>query len=553
MKRRNFLKIFPAAGVTSFVVNGHAMRPFANSKIAKIMSACEDVEDRVLVLIQLKGGNDGLNVIIPIDQYDLYANLRPSIKISDTGNEKYINLDTTLSTPRQVGLHPKMVGIKELYDKGWASVIQAAGYENVNQSHFTGTDLWLSGGDSTLEGGAIGSGWMGRSLQAMYPDVLGSPTVNNPDPLGIQLGDSSPSLGFHTETEHQNVINLSGQDAAGFYSLIQTIGGAPLLNIPTSEYGDEIQYIQGVERSVNDYAERISQVFNAGSNSTTTYNNDSRIADQLKTVARLIKGGCKTKIYLCQMGGFDTHGSQILENNPASGTHADLLQDLADSVKSFFDDLEAMELADQVVGCTFSEFGRCARENGSLGSDHGTLAPMFLFGKNIQAGVQGNNVNLANLTQDNQLQGVQNDYRQVFATLLQDWLGANNYVLEQTMFEGYPKLPVVDSVALVTPDCYVGGTVSTFDAYHKPRALQVYPNPARVSAEVTFQSDNAFDARLTLHSLGGSMVSATNARIQPGSNLYYLDVSALPPGQYFVRMESKTNGAAEVVKLSVVR
>ncbi len=253
------------------------------------MSACEDVEDRVLVLIQLKGGNDGLNAVIPINQYDLYANLRPSIKIPDTGNEKFINLDTTLSVAKQVGIHPKMLSFKQLYDQGWASVIQAAGYEDMNQSHFTGSDLWLSGGDSTLEGSAIGSGWMGRSLQAMYPDVLGGPTTNNPDPLGIQLGDSSPSLGFHTETEHQNVINLSGQDAAGFYSLIQTIGGAPLMNVPESEYGDEIEYIQGVEQSVNDYAQRISEVFNAGTNALTTYP-DTSLADQLKTVARLDQG-----------------------------------------------------------------------------------------------------------------------------------------------------------------------------------------------------------------------------------------------------------------------
>ena len=552
MKRRNFLKIFPAAGVSSFVVNGHAMRPFANSKIARIMSACEGVEDCVLVLIQLKGGNDGLNAVIPLNQYDIYANLRPTIKIPETGTEKYITLDNTLPIPRQVGIHPKLLSLKQMYDQGWASVVQGAGYESMNQSHFTGSDLWLSGGDSTQEGSTIGSGWMGRSLQAMYPDVLGSPTTNNPDPLGIQLGDSSPSLGFHTETEHQNVINLSGQDAAGFYSLIQTIGGAPLANVPASEYGDEIEYIQGVEQSVNDYAARISEVFNAGSNSLTTYP-DTSLADQLKTIARLIKGGCKTKMYLCQMGGFDTHGSQIVENNPSSGQHAELLQDMTDSVKAFFDDLDQMDLAERVVGCTFSEFGRCARENGSLGSDHGTLAPMFLFGKNIQAGVQGDNVNLANLTDDNQLQGVENDYRQVFATLLQDWLGANNYVLEQTMFEGYAKIPVVDSVALVSPDCYIGGTVSVFDSYHKARALSVYPNPARISAEVTFQSETTFDARLTLHSLGGTLVSGSNVRIVPGSNLYYLDVSALPPGHYFVRLESKFNGAAEVVKLNVVR
>ena len=552
MKRRNFLKIFPAAGVSSFVVNGHAMRPFANSKIARIMADCEDVEGRVLVLIQLKGGNDGLNAVIPINQYDLYANLRPGIKIPDTGNEKYLTLDTTLPVSKQVGIHPKMLSFKQMYDQGWASIVQAAGYEDINQSHFTGSDLWLSGGDSTQEGSNIKSGWMGRAMQAMYPDVLGTPTADNPDPLGIQLGDASPSLGFHTETEHQNVINLSGQDAAGFYSLIQTIGGAPLLNIPDSEYGGEIEYIQGVELSINSYAERISEVFNAGSNSLTAYP-DTSLADQLRTVARLIKGGCKTKIYLCQMGGFDTHGDQIVENNPASGDHADLLQNLMDSVKAFFTDLDQLGLAEQVVGCTFSEFGRCARENGSLGSDHGTLAPMFLFGKNIQAGVQGDNVNLANLTNDNQLQGVQNDYRQVFATLLQDWLGANNYVLEQTMFQGYAKLPIVDSLALVSTDCYIGGTVSTFEGYQKPRSLMVYPNPARVSAEVTFMSDTTFDGRLSLHSLGGTLVSATNARVVPGTNIYYLDVSALPPGYYFVRMESKNNGAAEVVKLNVIR
>jgi uncharacterized protein (DUF1501 family) len=552
MKRRNFLKIFPTAGVSAFTVNGFSMQPFANSKIAKILNSCEGVEDRVLVLIQLKGGNDGLNAIIPINQYDLYANLRPTIKLSNSGTDQFLNLDNTLANAHKVGLHPKMVALKAMYEQGWASVIQGAGYQDMNQSHFKGTDLWLSGGDSTTEGNNIGSGWIGRSLQAMYPDVLGSPTPTNPDPLGIQVGDPNPSLGFHTETEHQNVINLSGQDPAGFYSLIQTIGGAPLLNVPNSDYGTEIEYIMGVEQSVNDYAERISQVFNAGSNALNSYPNNS-LSNQLKTIARLIKGGCKTKVYLCQMGGFDTHGSQIVENSPTTGDHAELLQILADAVKYFFDDLQAMGLADQVLGCTFSEFGRCARENGSLGTDHGTLAPMFLFGKNVQSGVLGTNVNLANLTQDNQLQGVQHDYRQVFATLLQDWLGANNYVLEQTMFDGFDKLSLLDSAAVVSPDCYIGATVSVFDGLNQPRALSLYPNPARVHVEVTFQSETSFDARLTLHSLGGSLVSATTARIVPGSNLHYLDVSGLTPGHYFVRLENRLSGAAEVVKLNVVR
>jgi uncharacterized protein (DUF1501 family) len=553
MKRRNFLKIFPAATVTPFVVNGHPLRAFANSHMAKLLNSCEGIEDRVLVLIQLKGGNDGLNTIIPIEQYDTYANLRPSIRIQES---EYINLDGTLSNQDQVGLHPSFLKIKELYEKGWASIIQGVGYESMNQSHFKGTDLWLSGGDGTQANNNIKSGWMGRALQAFFPDVEGVPTSSMPDPLGIQVGDPTTSLGFHTETEHQNVINLSGQDAAGFYSLIQTIGGAPVLNVPDSEHGEELEYIMGVERSTSLYAQRISEVFNAGSNFLTTYNttNPSRLSPQLQTVARLIKGGCKTKIYLCQLGGFDTHNAQVNGGNTAQGDHANLLLDLAESVKNFLDDLQGMGLADQVTACTFSEFGRCARENGSDGSDHGTLAPMLVFGKNIAAGVRGTNVNLSNLTNDNQLQGAQFDYRQVFTTLLQDWLGASEEVLTQTMFNGYSKVNLVDTAYVVNPDCYLPMTVSTSQLFAAENAISIFPNPASIQAEIGFSNKGVgFDARLTLHSLGGAMVSASAVRVEPDANIFYMEVSQLPPGTYFVRLENKENGRAHTAKLSVVR
>lgn len=553
MKRRNFLKIFPAATVTPFVVNGHALRPFANNQMASLLNSCEGVEDRVLVLIQLKGGNDGLNNIIPIDQYDTYANLRPSIGIPE---DQVINLDGTLPNADQVGIHPSLLKFKELYEKGWATVVQGVGYESMNQSHFKGTDLWLSGGDGTLANNNLKSGWMGRALQAFYPEVEGVPTTSMPDPLGIQVGDPTTSLGFHTETEHQNVINLSGQDAAGFYSLIQTIGGAPIANIPDSEHGDELAYIMGVEQSTSLYAQRITQVFNAGSNFLSSYptTNASRLAPQLQTVARLIKGGCKTKIYLCQLGGFDTHNAQVNGGNPTVGDHANLLLDLAESIKAFMDDLDGLGLADQVTACTFSEFGRCAKENGSDGTDHGTLAPMYVFGKNIAAGVRGTNVNLSNLTNDNQLQGAQFDYRQVFTTLLQDWLGASENVLTETMFEGYSKIALVDSAAIVNPDCYLPMMVGTQDNYLTQKPLTIFPNPASIQAEIGFtNSGAAFDARLTLHSLGGAMVSATTVRVEQDANVFFLDVSPLPPATYFLRLENQGTGRAQVAKLSVVR
>lgn len=552
MKRRNFLKILPAAGVSSFVVNGFTLRPFANSKIARLVSDCDGIRDRALILIQLKGGNDGLNNIIPIAQYDRYADLRKTIRIPDAGAGAYIDLDTTLKDNKRVGLHPAMSAVKAMYDKGWVNVIQGVGYQSPNQSHFKSTDLWLSGGDGTPDNFNIPSGWMGRSLQALFPDVEGAPTPDMPDPLGMQVGDSNPSLGFHTETDHQNVINLTGQDPAGFYSLIQTIGGAPILNVPDTEHGHELDFIMAVEQSVNKYSQRITDVFNAGTN-VGSYP-DTSLANQLKTVARLIRGGCKTKIYLCQLGGFDTHNAQVDSGDTSVGEHADLLNLMSEAVKAFLDDLEAMGIGDKALACTFSEFGRCARENGSFGTDHGTLAPMYIFGKTANPGVSGTNVDLSNLTNDNQVQGIQHDYRQVFATLLQDWLGANNWVIEQTMFEDYAKLPLVSPVYSVSPECYYGGSVTITDtAFDIPNQLRLFPNPARVTTEISFQTSESFTGRLSVHSLGGKLVSSRQVQVFSGDNQFYFDVANMPAGAYLVRLENLGTGLGKVAKLSVIR
>ena len=553
MKRRNFLKLLPPATITPFVVNGHQMSPFANSKLAGFLSSCEDVEGRTLVLIQMKGGNDGLNMIIPVNQYDDYIALRPGIAIPETGADGYILLEENVKSNKKVGLNPAMTAIKDLYDKGWVNIIQGVSYEQPNQSHFKSTDLWMTGGDGTSENFNIPSGWMGRSLQALFPDVLGAPTEVMPDPLGIQVGDSNPALGFHTETEHQNVINLSGQDVSGFFSLISTIGGAPPVAIPEFEHGEEIEYIISVEQSLNLYAQRITQVFNAGTNAITYPANT--FANQLKTVARMIRGGSKTKIFLCQLGGFDTHDTQV-GTTALDGPHANLMRTLSEGVKAFFDDLEAMGIADQVAACTFSEFGRCAKENGSFGTDHGTLAPMLIFGKGVNAGVTGINVDLSNLTNDNQLQGMQHDYRQVFTTLLQDWLGANDYVLQQTLFDGYMKLPLINNQFLVDVGCYYGGSEfvnGVLDPAAAQRKLYLFPNPARHGVEVSFTAGASYQARLSMHSMGGQLIYNAKTPVQQGENLFYLDVTNSPAGIYFVRLENLETGLAEVAKLTVVK
>ncbi|MFT4667754.1 MAG: hypothetical protein ACI9XB_004728 [Gammaproteobacteria bacterium] len=184
---------------------------------------------------------------------------------------------------------------------------------------------------------------------------------------------------------------------------------------------------------------------------------DYNLANQLKTVARLLSGGSQTKIFLVKIGGFDTHVDQVEGIDNLSGKHNNLLTELSTSIKAFQDDLEALSLADKVMTFSFSEFGRKAAENGSFGTDHGTMAPMFVFGNAVAPGTTGTNVDLDNIV-DGQLQNHQHDYRQVFTTLLQDWMGADDTILADTMFDAYlgSKLPFIDAVSVVDPACYSG-------------------------------------------------------------------------------------------------
>ena len=551
MDRRNFFKIAGPLSITPFALNGFSMTPFASRRLARMVQGCDDVEERILVLVQLKGGNDGLNTVIPIDQYDEYANLRPTTKVPETGANGFINLDSSLGVQDQIGLHPRMTAFKDMYDDGLLNIIQGVGYQNMNQSHFKGTDIWLSGGDSSAANNTITTGWMGRTLNSIFPDVQGAPTPEMPDPLGIQLGDPNPSLGFHTAEQHQNSINLSGQDPAGFYSLVQTIGGQPLMNIPDSEYGEEIAFIQSVESSINAYAQRITTVFNNGSNSGTYP--DESFANQLKTIARLVSGGCKTKIYLTTIGGFDTHAAQVFPNgNTVDGTHADLLQRIADGIKAFYDDLKALGIDEQITTVTFSEFGRCARENGSNGTDHGTLAPMFVFGKSVNAGVSGTNVNLSDLTNDFQLKNEQFDYRQVFATALQDWLGASNEILQDAYFDGFSKMSFIHPSYVVDPDCYLG-TTSWFSPTKKVSKLRISPNPASWFAQAHFESAHSFSAQLSIMDNAGRQLTKQTAQVQGGAdNLFFLNINDLPSGTYFVRLQS-VDGVVETARMVVVK
>lgn len=538
MKRRNFLKLGGAAAATPFVLNGLPLRAFATANLSQAMN-CSSVNERVLVMIQLRGGNDGLNTIIPVGQYAHYQAARPNIHIPNTGANAYIDLDLTMPMADRVGLHPSMQAVKGLYDSGKVALVQSVAYVDQNKSHFKSTDLWLSGGDGTPANFNKETGWMARYLDHTYPGVAGNPQPYMPDPLGIQLGDPKPSLGFHTDHEHSAGINLSGQDPSGFYSLISEIGGPPLANVPQSEYGDELQFIMNMESSISKYAQRITEVFNLGTNmgAYPTYD----LADQLKTVARLINGGCKTKIYLVKLGGFDTHVNQVEQGATNEGDHAELLLELSESVKAFLDDLELLQLENRVMTVTFSEFGRKPVENGSLGTDHGTLAPMMIFGKAVIPGVLGSNPDYSTV-QNEHFTTFQYDYRQVFTTLVQDWLGASDDAIAATEMGGFlqGKLPLVDADHYVDPACYINQITGEINTGVEEESFEVqfrlFPNPAVEEFYINFQLNRSQQINVKLIDMQGRTGEVKHFLAKTGTNQVDIPLKNLAEGVYAVKL-----------------
>ncbi len=457
MKRRDFLKIASPLAASPLMLNGLPIRTFATPAMLGAINC--DATDRVMVIVYLNGANDFINTFVPLDQHATYAGHRPDMYLP-TAN--LITLDSMLPTAQQLGLHPALTGLKALYDDGKLNIIQGVGMPAPNRSHFKAQDLWFRGGDGSSPAlSNIDTGWIGRFLDNRYPYYEGLPFTDEPDPLGILLGNII-NTGFHSPHEHRFEINLSGQDPAGYYSLISSIGGLPITNFPDSEHGDLLQYIMGVENSVNVYAPTITNTFNAGMNSTSvTYPADNDLADQLRTVARMLSGGSRTKVFMTTQGGYDTHAFQVDAGNALAGTHTALLTELNGALKAFQDDLEALNLADKVVTVVFSEFGRKIVQNGNYGLDHGTLGSMMVIGTGVQAGVTGNNIDLNALDSQNapDYTTMQHDYRQVFGTVLQDWMGGSDDAIAATFLtDSYitPKLNLVKSANAVDPSCYMG-------------------------------------------------------------------------------------------------
>lgn len=380
-------------------------------------------EDHVLVLIQLEGGNDGLNTVIPLDQYSNLIKARKNILIPD---KKVLDLNNSSIT----GLHPALGELQKLYNDKQLTIIQGVSCSNPNLSHFKAIDIWHSGSDSTSD---VSTGWLGRFLDQYSVNHAEN---NISDPLAIQIG-WTVSKALQGATANDGIVV---RDLNSFYDLApghyETVSDA---------HNNKLSFLRKMVVESKEYLIKVKVAASRQNNLSKRYppSGNNLLAEQLKIVARLIGGGLQTKVYIVNLGGFDTHASQVDSSDPAKGAHTALLAQLSEAIAAFQDDLFLMGKQDNVLSMIYSEFGRRIKSNSGFGSDHGTSAPVMLFGSKIKGGLIGNNPEIPSKVTVNDNVPLQNDFRSVYASVLKSWFGASESAVNSILLGSYPTLNLI--------------------------------------------------------------------------------------------------------------
>jgi len=406
--------------------------------------------DRILVVLQLAGGNDGLNTVVPISNDDYYK-ARPRLGIAKT---KALKVDDDF------GFHPNATGFKKLFEDGHMAVIHSVGYPNPNRSHFRGTDIW-----ATAEPDKVGqTGWLGRYFDNCCAGEDPGPAAKNAKKEKAAEPNSAVALTNDPPTALQgakyipiafrNLEGLAYRDAGKNPALRTAF--EKLNDVSPDEMTDEEhqimqerqkklitpvtgaapreqtqEFLQRTALNARVYADQIRKTA-ANVQNKANYP-QSRLAADLKLVAQMIASGAPTRVYYVTLGGFDTHSNQIAR-------HDRLMTDLSSAMESFILDLKALGHLDRTVVMTFSEFGRRVSENGSQGTDHGEAAPLFMFGGPVKPGFYGEFPDLSPSKLHRGDVPFSTDFRRIYATVLREWLKADDAKILGHRFDTLPLL-----------------------------------------------------------------------------------------------------------------
>ncbi len=378
--------------------------------------------DPILVVIQLSGGNDGLNTIIPFTN-DIYYRSRPKIAVPP---KDVIRINDSL------GFHPRLSKFKHLFDNGKMAVVQGVGYPNPNRSHFRSMEIWHTASDADQ---IEKYGWLGRYFDNKCQGCDPTTAVNigkiapqaftSKTPFGVSIEDPDMYRWVNTGANSAEAM----KSAESFFRKLNKTDQSPSMETPAMTDGS-IDYLQRTAMNAQLSSDKIREVVKKY-HSTVTYP-DTEIAHSLKLVAQMIAGKLPTRIFYVSQSGYDTHSNQLADQNR-------LLGELADGISAFYADMEEQRHADRVLALSFSEFGRRVSENASGGTDHGAAGPMFVFGERLKGGLHGVSPDLNDLDHGGDLK-FHTDFRSVYATVLENWLKTDS---PSILGKPYPKLDFV--------------------------------------------------------------------------------------------------------------
>ncbi len=416
--RRKFLRTGLLGGAAAWTLPVFIEKTFSMLDAAAADSAVQTMtgkDSQILVILQLAGGNDGLNMVIPHAD-DAYFSSRPKLAIPQAQVQKITD---------HIGLHPQLAGLRKLYDGGDLALIQGVGYPNPNRSHFRSTDIWQTASDANRY---EHDGWIGKYFDACCKgdDPVVGVSIGQQAPMAFN-GPSSKGIALSKPEQFRFIADdeftgetfreMTADENAG--GSVQAIAGGNL----HLEQGDTLDFVRRTALDAQISSDKILEI-SRKTKPSVSYPG-GRLAGEMNLVARLIAGGLPTRVYYVSQGGYDTHSNQL-------GTQDRLYRELDGALAAFVADMKAQGNFDRVTLMTFSEFGRRVKENASGGTDHGAAAPMIVLGGGIKAGLYGAPPSLTSLNDGDLIYTV--DFRNVYATILEKWLGAKSETVLKRKF-----------------------------------------------------------------------------------------------------------------------
>jgi uncharacterized protein (DUF1501 family) len=509
MERRKFLKYTAATTAAPFLFRGQWIRAMANQSAFDLLSSFNS--GKKLVLVQLDGGNDGLNMVIPISQYDNLANARRNILVDQS---------QILKLNDETGLNPAMTDLANLYKEGQVQIIQGVGYPEPNLSHFRSKDILISASDAKT---IISSGWVGRMFSTQYPNYPnGFPNDKQPHPIALSIGSTSSPICQGDLANYSAVL----KSLSSTYS-----NSSGSITYPETPFGNELRFVTNMMEQTESYLSVIKTAAANAKNLSTLYPTagSNSLADQLKLVANLIAGGLQTQIYVVSIGGWDLHSAQVNETDKTTGAHPTLLGKVSKAIAAFQDDLKLLNKADEVLGFVFTEFGRRIKSNDSFGTDHGTTWPAIVFGAKVASGIVGKNPVIPAVVNKSDNLAMQVDFRSIYAGLYRQWFGLETQDIAQLLGGSFSEIQVVSP-----------NTSSQPLAFDPEEKLKLWPNPVNDIAHISFVSDG--DAtQISIYSISGQLVeNHLRQKFSEGKQQLNLQLGHLPRGTYQLVLQRKS-------------